>query len=48
MAATRATGFNLPETETGIFYWVATYSGDSTNQEFSSACNADPVEVDSP
>ncbi len=39
---------NLPETETGIFYWVATYSGDSTNQEFSSACNADPVEVDSP
>jgi hypothetical protein len=37
----------LPET-TGIFFWVATYSGDVNNLPSGSACDADPVEIDIP
>jgi Putative Ig domain len=37
----------LPE-ETGIFFWVATYSGDVNNFPSGSACDADPVEIDTP
>jgi hypothetical protein len=40
--------------EPGVFYWVATYSGDNNNLGAVSAfspspdCNADPVEIDNP
>jgi hypothetical protein len=37
----------LPE-ETGTFFWVATYSGDVNNLPSGSACDADPVEIDTP
>jgi hypothetical protein len=29
----------------GTYYWVATYSGDANNEEVSSGCAAEPVEV---
>jgi hypothetical protein len=40
--------------ETGVFHWVATYSGDNNNLGVVSAfptslaCNADPVEIENP
>jgi SdrD B-like domain len=30
----------------GTYYWVATYSGDANNEEASSGCAAEPVEVE--
>ncbi len=32
----------------GVYYWVATYAGDSSNAYATSNCNADPVQVNFP
>jgi uncharacterized repeat protein (TIGR01451 family) len=43
---TTPNGFAIPSA--GTFYWVASFSGDSNNGAFTSACNDEPVVVNPP
>src|SRR5205085_951767 len=40
-----ATPAGASPTPAGTYYWVATYSGDTNNEEASSGCAAEPIAV---
>jgi uncharacterized repeat protein (TIGR01451 family) len=42
-AYTTPTGFHIPNS--GTYYWVASFNGDSNNKSFTSGCNDEPVGV---